>query len=120
MGCSVDKFTITKGMDNNYPFVIKQTGTTLPMELTLTDTFTCKLITLEDSVTVLTKALTLDTLLEGKVDLLLTEAEVDGLVSERGSKVDRYYPKPTYKLLIDCSTTNNGDFIAKVDEVYVD
>lgn len=118
--CSTDGVTITKGEDNSFAFTIKQDGTTLPMELTPTDTFTCKVVNNELSTTVLTKQLTLDaSLLSGKVHLVITSAETDLLVSERGSKVDRYYLKPVYEIRLICNTTNNGDFIASIKNVYV-
>ena len=84
------------------------------------DTFTATLSNLSDGTTVLTKALAIVNALSGKVSLVITSAEAAPLTGERGSKTDRYYLRPTYKLVIDCSTANNGDFIAKVPEIYVD
>lgn len=118
--CSINKFTITRGSDNTFVFTIKQDGTTLPMEISVGDTFEARLVKLDTEVTVLTKTLAVVDALSGKVELVLTEAEVATLESDRGPKVDRYYLLPTYKIVIDCSTLNNGDFIAKVNEVYVD
>lgn len=121
MSCDVAKFTITKGLDNTFIFTIKADGSTLPMEITVgRDTFTAHLINLETGVTALTKALTITDSLSGKTQLVVTSAETTTLVSDKGAKADRYYLRPTYKLIIDCSTVNNGDFIAKVPEVYVD
>ena len=121
MSCDVAKFTITKGMDNTFEFTIKADGSTLPMVMTAGDTFDASLINLEDGSTAITKAMVKDAdLVSGKTSLIITAAETNALVSDRGSKTDRYYLRPTYKLLIECSTTNNGDFIARVPEVYVD
>jgi len=121
MSCDVAKFTITKGLDNTFVFTIKADGSTLPMVMTAGDTFSATLINLADDTIALTKALTKDVdLSTGKVTLDITIAETAPLVSDKGSKADRYYLRPTYKLLIDCNTTNNGDFIARVSEVYVD
>lgn len=118
--CSSD-FVITKGSDNNFTFTIKQDGSTLPMELTNSDTFTAKLVTLDGQTTAISKSMTLDTnLLSGKVHLTITSSEANSLISSRGTEVDRYYLRPTYKLVIEASTANNGDFLAKVNEVYVD
>jgi len=119
--CLSNKFVITKGVDNNFVLTIKQNGSTLPMELTPTDSFKISLVKLGTDNTVLEKYATLDSnSLSGKIHILLTKAECDLLETDKGNKVDRYYLKPTYKLVIDCKTTNNGDFIAKVPEVYVD
>jgi hypothetical protein len=46
--------------------------------------------------------------------------DTEEMASEKGEKADRYYAKPTYKLVIECVTQNNGNFIAKVPLVYVD
>lgn len=118
--CSPD-LVITKEVDNHFTFTVKADSSTLPMELVSSDTFTAKLINLESGIVELEKQLTKDSnLLSGKVHMLITEAEADGLVSEKGGKVDRWYLKPTYKLVIECDTQNNGEFTAKVNEVYVD
>lgn len=121
MSCDVAKFTITKGIDNTFVFTIKADGSTLPMVMTSSDTFTANLVLLSTGSTALIKALVKDAdLVTGKATLTITAAETASLVGERGSKVDRYYLRPTYKLVIECSTANNGDFIARVPEVYVD
>lgn len=125
MSCDIAKFTITKGVDNTFVFTIKADGSTLPMVIDGTDTFTASLYPLEpenSSPVIEDKALTVTNALSGKVSLVFTEAEIStaDLVSDRGSKTDRYYSRPTYKLVISCVTVNNGEFIAKVPEVYVD
>lgn len=120
MSCGVNTFIITKGMDNTFVFTIKASGSTLPMEIEVGDTFTASLIALADDSVAITKSLTVEDLVNGKVSLTITSAETATLVTDKGTKTDRYYLRPTYKLVIDCSTTNNGDFLAKVSEVYVD
>lgn len=121
MACGTTKFVITKGADNTFIFTIKQDNSTLPMTIEAGDTFVADLVSLEtEEVAIASRALTVIDAANGKVQLVYAEAEVEPLVSEKGSKADRYYLRPSYKLLIDCSTVNNGDFIAKVPEVYVD
>jgi len=132
MSCDVTKFTISKGSDNTFIFTIKQDNSTLPLTIENTDTFSAKLILLSDNSVVHTYPITTPTTgssdaLNGKITLIIPSADTygvgsgtDSLVRDVGSKVDRYYARPTYKLIIECSTVNNGDFIAKVDEVYVD
>lgn len=122
MSCDVARFTITKGMDNTFIFTIKANGSTLPMEIQGTDTFKASLILLgaTDNVAVIEKNLTVINAMGGRLSLVITAAESLALISDKGSKTDRYYIRPTYKLLIDCNTVNNGAFIAKVAEVYVD
>ena len=127
MSDNVTRFTITKDLDNTFVFTIKADGSTLPMEITEPDgngaggdTFEAKLINLETETVSLTKTLTVTNALSGKVNLLITAAESGNLENGRGSKADRYYLQPMYKLVIACNTTNNGNFIARVPEIYVD
>lgn len=56
----------------------------------------------------------------GQILVRLYDVLCDTLVSEKGTKADRYYLKPTYRLSIDASTLNNGNFVAKLREVYVE
>lgn len=127
MSCDTAKFNITKGLDNTFVFTIKANNSTLPMELVATDTFVADLVPLDplDTTTGLSNvSLDLpssDTAYPtGKVTLTIPSAATTNLVSDKGTKTDRYYLRPTYKLIINCSTANNGDFIAKVPEIYVD
>ena len=121
MSCDITKFTVTKGLNNTFIFTIKADGTTLPMEIVeVSDTFQAQLILLSDGSVALTKSLTVTNAAAGQVSLTLLAAETANLVVDKGSKTDRYYVRPTYKLILDCSTANNGDFIARVLEVYVD
>jgi len=126
MGCDVAKFSITNGVVNTFVFTIKADGSTLPIDIT-NGTFTATLVNLDtgDKVVGLTDVPLnkLTPYASGKVELVIDATEPDGittLVSERGSKADRYYVKPTYKLILECVGTENGSFIAKVPEIYVD
>ena len=123
MSCDVTKFTISKGSDNTFTFTIKQDNSTLPLSIEVGDTFFADLITLSDNspyTAVTDKPLTVEDALNGKITLVIPEADTVGLVTDKGAKVDRYYLRPTYKLILKCNTENNGDFIAKVAEVYID
>ena len=120
MSCGVTKFTITKGVDNTFSFTIKADGTTLPLDIDVSDTFNARLLALSDGSVIFSKALVVTDAPSGKVALTITANETSALQPERGTKADRYYLLPTYKLVIDCRTLNNGDFLAKVPEVYVD
>ena len=119
---AVERFVITRGMDNTFTFTIKASGSTSPAVLVPgNDTFSATLTHLGDDGSVISnKALTIVDAANGKVSLTFTSAEVANLETDKGSKTDRYYLRPTYKLVIDCSTQNEGDFIAKVPEVYID
>lgn len=120
MACNSNKFILNKGMDNEFILTIKQTGTTLPMQIDAGDTFIAYLYELEGNTIAMTVTPTVDDADSGKLKLELSSVEVDALLQERGAKVDKYYLKPVYRLAIDCDTLNNGKFVAKIPEVYVE
>ena len=121
------KFVITKGIANEYYITIKQDDSTLPMVIEPTDTFEVKIFKLKDSALVATIGMIAGTngqvsvydAANGKLKIVLSDALVTALVMERGDRADYYYSKPIYRLVIDASTVNNGDFIATIDKVYV-
>ena len=121
------KFVITKGIANEYYITIKQDDSTLPMVIEPTDTFEVKLLKLEDSALIAAVGMIAGTDgqisvyddANGKLKIVLSDALVTTLVMERGDRADYYYSKPIYRLVIDASTVNNGDFIATIDKVYV-
>ena len=121
------KFVITKGIANEYYITIKQDDSTLPMVIEPTDTFEVKIFKLEDSTLVATIGMIAGTDgqisvyddANGKLKIVLSDALVTALAMERGDRADYYYSKPIYRLVIDASTVNNGDFIATIDKVYV-
>jgi hypothetical protein len=116
------KFTITRGIDNTFVFTIKGDNTTLPMDIAGW-TFTGYLYLLSSSFTspAITEELDNDSnTSSGRTTLKLTADKVANLVSLKGSEVDRYYVKPSYKLVIRGVKPNENDIVAKVDEVYVD
>lgn len=121
------KFVITKGIANEYYITIKQDDSTLPMVIKPTDTFEVKIFKLKDSALVATIGMIAGTDgqvsvyddANGKLKIVLSDALVTALAMERGDRADYYYSKPIYRLVIDASTVNNGDFIATIDKVYV-
>ena len=121
------KFVITKGIANEYYITIKQDDSTLPMVIEPTDTFEVKIFKLKDSALVATIGMIAGTDgqvsvyddANGKLKIVLSDALVTALAMERGDRADYYYSKPIYRLVIDASTVNNGDFIATIDKVYV-
>ena len=116
----MSKFVINKGMSNEFIITIKQSGTTLPMEITDTDTFVTKLIKMVDDSVVATLVTTVVSKPNGKIKVVVPTEVAAGLEVAKGDKADLYYSKPRYKLAIDCSTANNGKFVAKVEKVYVE
>jgi len=128
MAIDSNKFVINKGMNNEFIITIKQNNSTLPMVIEGTDTFIAKLYNLETKELVLVVTgdatdngqVTVHDAANGQILIVLNNTAANELVSERGDKIDRYYLKPTYRLAIDCDTLNNGNFVAKIAEVYVE
>ena len=118
--CSLTRFTITRGVDNEFFFTVKANNSLLPMVIEPSDTFQVKLVRLDDNTTVdIDRSLEVIDAADGKLRFLVTEAETMSLLSERGQKEDRYYLKPVYRLLLEAATVNNGSFIAQLGKVYV-
>lgn len=117
---TINKFTITKAVDTTFLFTVKANGSTLPMEIGPSDSFTAVIRNLSDGQPVLTKALTITNALSGQISLVITAAEASELMSSRGASEDRYYLRPMYSMLLLCDTANNGKFTVKVPYVYVD
>lgn len=116
----MSKFVLNKGMSNEFILTIKQNGTTLPMEIMDTDTFVAKLQKLSDDSIVATPNVSIYSKPNGKIKVVFDSDMVSGLVVDKGDKADGYYAIANYKLSIDCNTTNNGKFVAKVKKVYVE
>jgi len=116
----MSKFVINRGIDNEFVLTVKQNGTTLPMVIEGSDTFTATLHLLETGAVVTALPVTVTDAVNGKITVTVSSTLADTLEAERGDKADYYYTKPLYKLKVQCSTVNNGDFTAVVDKVYVD
>lgn len=123
----IARVTLYNGIDNIFDLVIKKNKIALPLELTATDTFKVHLIDLatKAKVTTLTETDTADgnvaitDLINGKITILIKPELVATLKSLRGSQADNYYVRPTYKLLVEADTANQGKFITTLDRVGV-
>lgn len=128
MGVLSNKFVINKGLVNEFIITIKQNNETLPMVIDPSDVFEVILYKLSDESEAGRISLVENTngVIEiydapnGQILVKLYDALCNNLVSEKGTKADRYYLKPTYRLSIEASTLNNGNFVAKLREVYVE
>lgn len=104
----------------------------LKLRITLVDTvdkFTAKLVKLETGELVLEvdevptvngSKLEIKDAENGKIELTLAKEDLTILTTDRGPKVDRYYLRPNYSLIIYCDTFNNGKFSAKIPYIYVE
>ena len=106
-------------MSNEFIITIKQNGTTLPMVINVSDTFVAKLRKLSDSSVAASPTTSVVSAKNGEIKITFDASSVNALTMEKGDRADYYYSKPVYELLIDCTTVNNGKFVARVDKVYV-
>lgn len=125
--CEKDKFIVDKSMSNEFILTIKQDSSTLPMVIESTDTFELKLIKLKDdfvagSVTLIPNSsgsIEIENAANGKLKVILSDELVNTLETNKGDRADYYYAKALYRIAIDCNTTNNGNFVARIEQVYV-
>ena len=129
MATAVKNFTINRRLKNEFILTIKQNDSLLPMIIEYSDTF--KLTMLNRDTEVIEAVLDMDDTksdghiaihndANGQIKIVMNPALTSKLEKERGPKEDRYYIKPTYRIAIECDTLNNGNFVAKIDDVYVD
>lgn len=115
------RFEITEGKPFNTTFVIKENGTTTPIELSGSETGEFVLSTIgEVPQKVLTKSLTLGELLNGEFKLSLTSDDTTGLNYEVGFKEDGANFKATYRANISFFK-GNGEVlaIAQIPQVFI-
>jgi hypothetical protein len=126
---SVSNFTINKGLTNEFILTIKQNDTLLPMIIEYSDTFKLLLINLDtDQIesTIDMDSTKADGFIDvyddanGQIRVTMNPTLTNRLEKERGPKEDRYYLKPTYRMSIECSTMNNGNFVIKLKNISVD
>ena len=129
MATSVKNFTINKGLKNEFILTIKQNDSLLPMIIEYSDTF--KLTMFNRDTEVVEAVLDMDNAkvdgyiaihndANGQIKIVMNPSLTSTLEKERGPKEDRYYLKPTYRIAIECDTLNNGNFVAKLENVYID
>lgn len=129
MATAVKNFTINRGLKNEFIMTIKQNDSLLPMIIEYSDTF--KLTMFNRDTEAVESVLDMDNAkvdgyiaihndANGQIKIVMNPALTSKLEKERGPKEDRYYLRPTYRIAIECNTLNNGNFVAKIDDVYVD
>lgn len=121
-----NNFTINKDIKNEFIFTIKQNDSLLPMIIDLSDTFSFKIYDLDTDE--LFKEVNMNSSQDGIITIFdAANGQIKVVLNsdplfrkERGSKEDKYYLKPTYRILIEGTTVNNGLISAKVPFVYVE
>ena len=129
MATAVKNFTINRGLKNEFIITIKQNDSLLPMIIANTDAF--KLTMFNRDTEAIEAVLDMDNAkadgyiaihndANGQIKIVMNPTLTSTLEKERGPKEDRYYLRPTYRIAIECDTLNNGNFVAKLENVYID
>jgi len=129
MACSVDDFTINRNLKNEFYFTIKKDKELLPIVIDPSDTFRLILydihtdnieIILDSSAPNENGEIIVSDYVNGQIKVTMNETMTSALKKERGSREERYYLKPTYKMIIEANTASNGILNPKIDRVFVD
>mgnify|MGYP003595184105 FL=1 len=130
MATAVKNFTINRGLVNDFIFTIKQNKTFLPVVITITDTFRLQLINQDTNIieyeidnTNLSNPnghIEIFNAANGQIKVIMNPIMTSTLEKEVGPKEDRYYNKPSYRLVIEGNTVNNGHMVSKIKNVYID
>lgn len=119
------KMVIIKGKEFNCKFVIKATGSTIPIELTNTDTgyVTVSTIGPDPEQLITNKQLTLgneESMANGEFFLTLTTEETALLPFDNKFGEDGFPLSATIKMVMDIDTASEGKIYASVPQVYVE
>lgn len=118
---TVPRFILVRGVTNNWTLYIKARGSLDALELKATDTFVAHIREKNTGETVVSGIpLTIGNPKEGEVKLSLTPTNIAPLERDVGTKANRSYLKPHYSLLIEANTANQGSFLIRVEDVYID
>ena len=129
MATAVKNFTINRGLKNEFIMTIKQNDSLLPMVIEYSDTFKLTMFNrdteaveamLDMDDTKVDGYISIHNDANGQIKIVMNPAFTSKLEKERGPKEDRYYLRPTYRISIECDTLNNGNFVAKLENVYID
>lgn len=124
----VKDIEFNKHIDNEFIITIKKSKSLVPIVIDYSDTFTAIIIRLQDNSKIAT--LTMDDTslagyiyvsdaVNGKITIVIKEDFINTLESKRGSGSDNYYSVPTYRMMINAETLDNGKILAKIDNIKV-
>ena len=118
---TVPRFILVRGVTNNWTLYIKARGSLDALKLVKGDSFLAHIRERNTGETVVSSVpLTIGDPEKGEVKLTLTPEHLDQLERDVGTKANRSYLKPHYSLLIEATTANQGSFLIRVEDVYID
>lgn len=114
------EFTIIKGKALDFAIIVKENGSTLPLVLTATDTFTFSIVDKKTQKKLLSdKAMVLTDLLNGEVGGTISAVESADFPVVISAAEDWYISRPNLRLVISGNTANQGEMTAIIEDVYV-
>lgn len=117
---TVTDFTVIKGKALEFSVLVKENGTTLPLTLDPTDTFTFSLVDKRTSVKYITdKPMTIIDALNGEVSGIISAEESATLPVKKAAAEDYYIPRPNLRLVVKGDTVAQGEMTAFIEDVYV-
>ena len=118
---TVPRFVIVRGMDNTFTFHIKARGALDPLELTDNDTFLARVRDRHSSEELVEPIpLTIGDKWAGEITLTIDADTANILKRSTGSRADRSYLRAYVSIYIEASTAKQGDFVLRLEDVYVD
>lgn len=117
---TVTDFTVIKGKALEFAVIVKENGTTLPLVLDPTDTFTFSVVDKRTSVKYITdKAMTITDALNGEVTGVISAEESATLPVKKAAAEDYFIPRPNLRLVVSGNTVAQGEMTAFIEDVYV-
>lgn len=118
---TVPRFVLIRGVTNNWTLYIKARGSLDALELDDQDSFIAHIRDKQTGDNVITPIpLVIGKKEEGEIKLTLTSEQVSTLTRDVGSKANRSYLKTEYSMIIEADTKNQGTFLIRVEDVYID
>ncbi len=117
---TITDFSITKSKALEFIIVIKENGTTLPLELNPTDAFTFSLVDKKyNTKYIADKPMVITDALNGEVTGNITAIESSTLPSKRASAEDYFVPRPNLRVVVQGNTATQGEMVATIENVSV-
>lgn len=113
-------FIIPKGKDYTFTVKVMENESFIPQDLTTIASATIDIVNSATSVKLFTVSMYIVVdAVNGLLKFTLPAVNTAAMISERGTKVDGYYLKPTYQAIITVTGSGFTEILSIVDKVYV-
>lgn len=116
---------IPKGLQFSFTILLRKRNSGEPVDVTNLDIAgsTVNLMQIDTMECIETSSIIIETSIpyeDGEINITVPPGVTSNMRSERGDKVDNYYIKPTYQLLVSLAFSDDTpDRVVLVDKVYV-